>query len=134
MPRGQATSASLIWNAKGSAVLVLTATDVDATNQSYYGEQKLSFLAADGRNDCIVPLKARAAQRKIKQKRREEEKEASPGRLLAGMLDSISSLLRLGPCPRPCGCLQHGLQAACRTALRAPDCTHFKSGVVLRAA
>ena len=53
----QATSAKLMWNAKGTAVLVLTATDVDATNQSYYGEQKLSFLAADGRNDCIVPLK-----------------------------------------------------------------------------
>ena len=47
-----------MWNATGTAVLALTATDVDATNQSYYGEQKLSFLAADGRNDCIVPLKA----------------------------------------------------------------------------
>ena len=54
---GQATSAKLMWNAGGSAVLALTASEVDATNQSYYGEQKLSFLAADGRNDCLVPLK-----------------------------------------------------------------------------
>lgn len=28
---------------------------MDATNQSYYGEQKLHFLAADGSNDCLVP-------------------------------------------------------------------------------
>ena len=46
-----------MWNAGGTAVLALTASEVDATNQSYYGEQKLSFLAADGRNDCLVPLK-----------------------------------------------------------------------------
>ena len=53
----QATSAKLMWNARGTAVLALTASEVDATNQSYYGEQKLSFLAADSRNDCLVPLK-----------------------------------------------------------------------------
>ena len=38
-------------------MLALTATDTDATNQSYYGEQKLSFLSADGTNDCLVQLK-----------------------------------------------------------------------------
>ena len=38
-------------------MLALTATDTDATNQSYYGEQKLSFLSADGSNDCLVQLK-----------------------------------------------------------------------------
>ena len=38
-------------------MLALTATDTDATNQSYYGEQKLSFLSADGTNDGIVQLK-----------------------------------------------------------------------------
>ena len=38
-------------------MLALTATDTDATNQSYYGEQKLSFLSADGTNDCMVQLK-----------------------------------------------------------------------------
>ena len=38
-------------------MLALTATDTDATNQSYYGEQKLSFLSADGTNDGLVQLK-----------------------------------------------------------------------------
>eukprot|EP00884_Botryococcus_braunii_P023068 jgi/Botrbrau1/9445/Bobra.0252s0068.2 len=52
----RASHVRLLWNCKGSAVLALTASDTDATNQSYYGEQKLHFLAADGRNDCLVPL------------------------------------------------------------------------------
>ena len=53
----QATYAKLTWNAPGTGLLALTATDTDATNQSYYGEQKLSFLSADGTNDCLVQLK-----------------------------------------------------------------------------
>ena len=53
----QATYAKLTWNAPGTGLLALTATDTDATNQSYYGEQKLSFLSADGANDCLVQLK-----------------------------------------------------------------------------
>ena len=53
----QATYAKLTWNAPGTGMLALTATDTDATNQSYYGEQKLSFLSADGTNDCMVQLK-----------------------------------------------------------------------------
>ena len=52
----QATSAKLFWNAKGTAVLALTASEVDASNKSYYGEQKLHFLAANDGNDCLVPL------------------------------------------------------------------------------
>ena len=55
----QATYAKLTWNAPGTGLLALTATDTDATNQSYYGEQKLSFLSADGANDCLVQLKVR---------------------------------------------------------------------------
>lgn len=55
--RLQATSAQLLWNAKGTALLALTASDTDATNKSYYGEQKLNYLAADGKNDCVVQLK-----------------------------------------------------------------------------
>ncbi len=55
---------TLLWNAAGSALLALTASDTDATNQSYYGEQKLHFLAADGSLDCLVPVpKARPALR-----------------------------------------------------------------------
>ena len=53
----QATYAKLTWNTPGTGLLALTATDTDATNQSYYGEQKLSFLSADGTNDCLVQLK-----------------------------------------------------------------------------
>lgn len=52
----QATSARLLWNAKGTAVLAITASETDASNKSYYGEQKLHFLAANGTNDCLVPL------------------------------------------------------------------------------
>ena len=55
--RLQATYAKLTWNAPGTGLLALTVTDTDATNQSYYGEQKLSFLSADGANDCLVQLK-----------------------------------------------------------------------------
>eukprot|EP00983_Pelagomonas_calceolata_P120105 1160675-Pelagomonas_calceolata.AAC.2 len=40
-------SASLKWNSKGTALLVLSFSDFDATNQSYYGEQKLHFMLAD---------------------------------------------------------------------------------------
>ena len=53
----QANAAQLLWNAKGTALLALTSSDTDATNQSYYGEQKLNFLSADGKNDRIVQLK-----------------------------------------------------------------------------
>ena len=52
----QANAAQLMWNSTGTALLAMTAADVDATNQSYYGEQKLYFLAADGSNECAVPL------------------------------------------------------------------------------
>ncbi|GLI68138.1 hypothetical protein VaNZ11_012474 [Volvox africanus] len=39
--------AKLMWNATGSACLVLSYADYDATNQSYYGEQKLHYLPTD---------------------------------------------------------------------------------------
>ena len=51
----QANSVRLYWNAPGTALLAITASDVDVTNQSYYGEQKIHYLAADGTNDCLVP-------------------------------------------------------------------------------
>ena len=37
-------------------MLALTASETDASNKSYYGEQKLHFLAANGSNDSLVPL------------------------------------------------------------------------------
>ena len=51
----QTNSVRLYWSALGTALLAITASDVDVTNQSYYGEQKLHYLAADGTNDCLVP-------------------------------------------------------------------------------
>ncbi|PNH08063.1 Eukaryotic translation initiation factor 2A [Tetrabaena socialis] len=39
--------ANMLWNSLGSACLVMSYADFDATNQSYYGEQKLHFLPAD---------------------------------------------------------------------------------------
>ncbi|KAJ9534882.1 hypothetical protein QJQ45_029558 [Haematococcus lacustris] len=39
--------AKLMWNKTGSALLVMSYADVDATNQSYYGEQKLHYMPAD---------------------------------------------------------------------------------------
>ncbi len=37
-------------------MLALTASETDASNKSYYGEQKLHYLAANGSLDCLVPL------------------------------------------------------------------------------
>jgi translation initiation factor 2A len=44
------------WNAPGTALLVLATADVDATNQSYYGESSLHFLRVDGSVEGAVPL------------------------------------------------------------------------------
>ena len=52
----QANSVKFLWNAPGTAVLGLAISDEDKSGQSYYGEQHLHFLAADGSNDCRVPL------------------------------------------------------------------------------
>lgn len=41
------TGAQMHWNATGSAVLAMAYADFDATNQSYYGEQKLHFLPSE---------------------------------------------------------------------------------------
>jgi translation initiation factor 2A len=44
------------WNAPGTAVLLLATADVDATNQSYYGESSLHFLRVDAAVEGAVPL------------------------------------------------------------------------------
>ncbi|CAG8631400.1 13825_t:CDS:10 [Ambispora leptoticha] len=44
------------WNDLGTNLLVLTHTDVDKTNKSYYGETNLYFLASAGNYDCRVQL------------------------------------------------------------------------------
>lgn len=53
----RSTACEFRWAPKtGSACLVLAVSDVDATNKSYYGEQSLHYIAADGSNDCKVDL------------------------------------------------------------------------------
>jgi translation initiation factor 2A len=52
----RASECRLLWSPAGTAVLAWTAADVDATNQSYYGEQHLYFLAANGTNESKVDL------------------------------------------------------------------------------
>eukprot|EP00199_Chlamydomonas_sp_CCMP681_P001252 CAMPEP_0119115726 /NCGR_PEP_ID=MMETSP1180-20130426/51898_1 /TAXON_ID=3052 ORGANISM="Chlamydomonas cf sp, Strain CCMP681" /NCGR_SAMPLE_ID=MMETSP1180 /ASSEMBLY_ACC=CAM_ASM_000741 /LENGTH=630 /DNA_ID=CAMNT_0007104815 /DNA_START=17 /DNA_END=1909 /DNA_ORIENTATION=- len=51
--------AEMKWNSQGTALLVMSFADMDATNQSYYGEQKLHYLPADPKKaDAVttVPL------------------------------------------------------------------------------
>jgi len=52
----RATFCRFRWNCDGTAVLALATADVDATNQSYYGESSLHFLRADGEAEGSVPL------------------------------------------------------------------------------
>ncbi|KHN84560.1 Eukaryotic translation initiation factor 2A [Toxocara canis] len=47
--------ASLLWNCKGSALVVLASLDVDQSNKSYYGEQNLYLVAING-DSCMVSL------------------------------------------------------------------------------
>lgn len=52
--RAQGDEARLLWNSTGSALLALATSDYDPTNKNYYGEQKLFYLAANGRFDTTV--------------------------------------------------------------------------------
>ncbi|XP_024970949.1 eukaryotic translation initiation factor 2A [Cynara cardunculus var. scolymus] len=45
------------WNHGSTGVLVVVQSDVDKTNQSYYGESKLNYLTLDGTHDGLVPLR-----------------------------------------------------------------------------
>ncbi|KAG1046835.1 hypothetical protein G6F46_000198 [Rhizopus delemar] len=52
----KADSVTMYWNDLGTNLLVLTHTDVDKSNKSYYGETNLYYLAVAGNFDCRVPL------------------------------------------------------------------------------
>eukprot|EP00878_Enallax_costatus_P018803 GHUV01019817.1.p1 GENE.GHUV01019817.1~~GHUV01019817.1.p1 ORF type:complete len:612 (+),score=207.58 GHUV01019817.1:53-1888(+) len=55
----RATGASIMWNATGTACLIMATSETDATNQSYYGESKLHYLPAEAsRTDaaCSVQM------------------------------------------------------------------------------
>jgi len=42
----QADDVDMHWNSKGNAALLMTTTDVDKSNNSYYGKQSLHFFSA----------------------------------------------------------------------------------------
>lgn len=47
----------LHWNYGSTGLLVVVQSDVDKTNQSYYGESKLNYLTTDGTHEGLVPLR-----------------------------------------------------------------------------
>lgn len=47
----------LSWNSGSTGLLVVVQSDVDNTNQSYYGESKLNYLTTDGTHEGLVPLR-----------------------------------------------------------------------------
>ncbi|XP_015944460.1 eukaryotic translation initiation factor 2A [Arachis duranensis] len=50
------STTQLKWNHGSTGLLVLVQSDVDKTNQSYYGESKLFYLTIDGKHEGLVPL------------------------------------------------------------------------------
>lgn len=52
----KADSVTFKWNAAGSSLLLMTATDHDQSGKSYYGETNLYMLSARGDFDCRVSL------------------------------------------------------------------------------
>ncbi|CAH9120821.1 unnamed protein product [Cuscuta epithymum] len=51
------STVQLRWNRGSTGLLVLVQSDVDKTNQSYYGETKLNYLTSDGTHEGLVPLR-----------------------------------------------------------------------------
>ncbi|XP_020588749.1 eukaryotic translation initiation factor 2A isoform X2 [Phalaenopsis equestris] len=51
------SSIQLNWNHGSTGLLAVAQSDVDKTNQSYYGESKLNYLTTDGSHEGLVPLR-----------------------------------------------------------------------------
>nr|CAB3241525.1 eukaryotic translation initiation factor 2A [Phallusia mammillata] len=51
----KADSVDILWNNRGTELLVKTTVDVDTTGESYYGEQSLHYMSASGET-AIVSL------------------------------------------------------------------------------
>nr|KYP49814.1 Eukaryotic translation initiation factor 2A [Cajanus cajan] len=51
------STTQLKWNRGSTGLLVVVQSDVDKTNQSYYGESKLCYLTTDGMHEGLVPLR-----------------------------------------------------------------------------
>lgn len=50
------STVQLNWNSGSTGLLAVVQSDVDKTNQSYYGESKLNYLTTDGTHEGVVPL------------------------------------------------------------------------------
>ncbi|XP_049285765.1 eukaryotic translation initiation factor 2A [Anopheles funestus] len=53
----QADKVDMMWNRKGSGLILMTSTDVDTTGVSYYGKQALHYMTPKG-DSCGIQLKA----------------------------------------------------------------------------
>lgn len=51
------STVQLNWNRGSTGLLAVAQSDVDKTNQSYYGESKLNYLTTDGTHEGLVPLR-----------------------------------------------------------------------------
>lgn len=51
----QADRIELMWNKRGTSLILLTSTDVDQSGASYYGKQALHFLSVKG-DSCTITL------------------------------------------------------------------------------
>ena len=51
------STVQLHWNCLSTGLLILAQSDVDKTNQSYYGESKLNYLTTDGSHEGLVSLR-----------------------------------------------------------------------------
>ncbi|XP_052199904.1 eukaryotic translation initiation factor 2A [Diospyros lotus] len=51
------STVQLNWNCGSTGLLAVVQSDVDKTNQSYYGESKLNYLTTDGLHEGVVPLR-----------------------------------------------------------------------------
>ncbi|KAL8479290.1 hypothetical protein ACS0TY_026230 [Phlomoides rotata] len=51
------SSVQLNWSYDSTGLLIVVQSDVDKTNQSYYGETKLNYLTTDATYEGLVPLR-----------------------------------------------------------------------------
>ncbi|XP_072111081.1 eukaryotic translation initiation factor 2A isoform X2 [Mobula birostris] len=49
----KADKVTMLWNKKGTALLVIASTDVDKSGASYYGEQTLHYIASNGETALV---------------------------------------------------------------------------------
>uniref|UniRef100_A0A182VWT6 Eukaryotic translation initiation factor 2A n=1 Tax=Anopheles minimus TaxID=112268 RepID=A0A182VWT6_9DIPT len=53
----QADKVDMMWNRKGTGLILLTSTEVDTSGESYYGKQALHYMTPKG-DSCGIQLKA----------------------------------------------------------------------------